>query len=121
MQIKDSAISRIAIPYRGTCRGAARRIASLTALDGPSMRTKPLRGHMRLLAAPSRVMSSCSFFDRGAGGHSRLAGTARTTISSWPNAFLQIALHDTGTPCSHLHCSGVRHARPFPVSDLGAT
>jgi hypothetical protein len=34
MQIKDSAISRIAIPYRGTCRGAARRIASLTALDG---------------------------------------------------------------------------------------
>jgi hypothetical protein len=100
MQIKDSAISRIAIPYRGTCRGAARRIASLTALDGPSMRTKPLRGHMRLLAAPSRVMSSCSFFDRGAGGHSRLAGTARTTISSWPNAF-----------CRSYSMTPVHHAR----------
>ena len=67
MQIKNSTISRIATPYRGTCRGAARRIASLTALDGPSMRTKPLCGHTRLLASPSRVMSSCSFFDRGAG------------------------------------------------------
>jgi hypothetical protein len=110
MQIKDSAISRIAIPYRGTCRGAARRIASLTALDGPSMRTKPLRGHMRLLAAPSRVMSSCSFFDRGVGVI--VAWLAQLALRSHPgrNAFCR---SHSMTPVHHARtCTALVSAMP---------
>jgi hypothetical protein len=48
VQIEDGTSFKLVTPYRGTCRDAARRIASLTALDGPSMRIKPRGGRRRL-------------------------------------------------------------------------